>query len=254
MSEATDAATDAAHMACVCGSNHRLTGSRSCPAVVILHDLHVSMEAFLDAQDILEFGEEGPMLPCLLEQTTIRYQDFTKMLTEYQTVSEQHPEWHLATEISRLRSYFKQVADYYVEKIATCRDESFEDDGDYPVISGNEEQTLLDAKRKVQDCYSKCYSAIEEYGIENLRHRHDPNGSLPAVDKGFKDALDAIMLLPAKKNVIAQELSRQLYNIRNETRRLFKFSELAPSDELIYQSEVTRLYGRPARKRVQKNA
>ncbi|KAG8156842.1 hypothetical protein KVR01_013255 [Diaporthe batatas] len=225
MSEGTDAARDAAHAACECGRDHRQAGNRTCEPVGLMSHLHVTVQEFLDAQEVLEFGKDGPMAPCLLGGTMEYYTFVLASFSESQTTSEKHPEWHLAAEIARLRRYFDQVAENCAEKKNGCSDQDLENRSFLPEISGNEEKTLSDAKNKVHEFWDTCYDAIEVWGILNLRRDNDPEGCLPVVDKAFKDALDAIMLLPDSENTTAQELSRQLHEILNETRRLFNFSK-----------------------------
>lgn len=110
MKTAVDAGVEPSQVVCECGGDHRSIEARHCPVFNVLRDLNRSIQEFLDAQQVLEFGKDGPMAHCLRCAMLFEYGWMIRSLEHQKTMSERHPEWNLAEEISRLRRYAEQVS------------------------------------------------------------------------------------------------------------------------------------------------
>lgn len=111
MNGATDVAVGSSQVVCECGRDHRLAATRFCPAFRALEELHKRIAVFLDAQELFEFGKDGPLAHGLRSMTLRHYELTINPFERQKDASYQHPEWKLTDEIDRLRRYFDQVAD-----------------------------------------------------------------------------------------------------------------------------------------------
>lgn len=218
MYKTTDAAADASQIACKCGGDHPRTNTRSCPVI----RLNRAIREFLDIQDVFESGKDGVMAHCLRAQVQFGYRLMMGSFEFWEAASEEHPEWNLAEEIARLRRYADQVA-------VGCADDKTTLDPCHPPASvaeavvGDEEPNLRQAKRMVFSFYQTCNGIISEFVVrraESLSYRPDEKGYLPKIDNGFKEAFEDIILLPKTDNATIQDLTRRLYDIWKESRRL----------------------------------
>lgn len=232
-------------IACECGIDHRETGNRNCIVYRTINGLHEVIDQFFAILDLLEFGKNGPMVYCLRRLTMRRYRETIKEFKKFQSVDEQRPEWHLAEHISKLRKYFDQVAiDCAEEKNAMARADPYVDYVLEEVI-GDELQAVQSAKHKISSCFGLFEEDIEEHlysGADNLSARHDPCGLLPKIDADYREALDAITLIPESEKEAIQTLTTSLDRIWKETRRLL--CEFHPPWQLMYESEGVRIEAR----------
>lgn len=225
-------------IACECGVDHRETGNRNCVVYVILNRLHEVIDKFFTILDLLEFGKNGPMIYCLRRVTMKSYRETMKDFKKFEPIGEQHPEWHLAEQISKLRKYFDQVAiDCAEEKNAMARVDPYVDFL-LEEIFGDEEKAVREAKEECAVCFGMFEQYIEEHvnsGAGNLTARHDPDGVLPNVDKEYRTALEAIKLIPESETEETQKLTTSLDRVWKETLRLL--CEFRPPRQVLYQSE-----------------
>lgn len=144
-----------------------------------------------------------------------------RSLEHQKTMSERHPEWNLAEEISRLRRYAEQVSVGCAEEKKTLGP------GPQPPkvepIIGTEDKTLQYAKNRINWFYDTCWEIIEEFvlsGAESLSYMPDSQGYLAQIDNEFKEVFEAIIDLPASENATIQALTEKSYKIWKECRRL----------------------------------
>lgn len=143
-------------------------------------------------------------------------------LEHQKTMSERHPEWNLADEISRLCRYADQVSVGCAEETKALGPRPQAPKVE-PII-GNEDKTLQHAKESLNWLYDICWDIISEFvlsGAKSLRYVPDQGGYLSRIDGTFKDVLfEAIIDLPATENATIQALTKKSYNIWKESRRL----------------------------------
>lgn len=213
-------ATTTIFSACECGGDHRGTESRGCPIFEIINCLQKKIEEFLDLQQVLEFGKNGPMAHCLRYTIALKLFDIKRLFIEYEDVSEKHPEWHLTEEICRLKSYFDQVAHGCTEDKGTSVPKT-------PTLGStgiiNDNKTTFRGPNRILIFHGICNDIIEEYvrsGAVTFSSTKDHQGYLSRVDKGFKDAYEAITSPPCTENSEIQARMKQAYEIWQESRRL----------------------------------
>lgn len=219
MNRASGAATNPSQIVCRCGGDHRGTENRHCPVFNVLDGLNTKIREFLGYQKVLEFGKNGPMAHCLRSIVLEEYDSMIKIFQEKEATSQKHPEWHLADEIARSRSYFEQVTDGYAEAKKTL--------GPRPPASvipstiGDEKTTLGWARYSVEHFYDTCVDVISEFvlcGADLYMGAHERY--LTQVDNGFKETFENIIQLPRTENATIQDLTQKLYDIWKENRRL----------------------------------
>lgn len=185
----------------------------------IPYDLNQRITLFIDTLDLFEFGKDGPLAHGLRSLVLRRYDEAIREFHYRQVASEEHPEWNLAGEISKLRRYFEQIADGRAEGVLGPR-LPFTDRSD---IVGDEHTTLLDAKNATIRCYDLCYDMISDWaveGMESLTYQKDTRGKLRRVDDAFKNAVEKTNLLSAAEDRIIEDLTKSSYEIWKETRRI----------------------------------
>lgn len=159
MKKAVHAAVEPSRVVCECGRDHRETETHRCPAIGILHCLNQDIQDFISVQEVLEFGEDGPMAHCLRWTMLSQYDLMISSLERQKTRSEQHPEWSLADKISRLRRYAEQVSVGCAEEKKTLGPRPLRPEVE-PII-GNEDKTLQYAKNRINWFYDRCWDIIE---------------------------------------------------------------------------------------------
>lgn len=225
MNKATEAALNLFKVVCECGSDHRVKGTGKCPVFGTTDRLNHDTERILIIQEINEFAKDGAMSDCVCETLTQEHDTVIENFTREQALSEQHPEWHLAEEISRSRRYFDQVTSSCAEmKEALRRDDSNGGAIVLPEVNSGEDPALIRAKEKTITCYDECHEIVRSHvpaGAETLdRWNPDTDGDLLNVDSAFRDALNAILDLPKIENATIQDLTKTSYEIWNEIRRV----------------------------------
>lgn len=93
-----------------------------------------------------------------------------------------------------------------------------------PIIDGDEDEKLDDAKGTTHCCYYIYAEIIEEFvfigGAKSHRHAPDKYNYLQTVDSEFKDSFEKIMCLPKTEISATQDLMKQSCDIWKESRRL----------------------------------
>lgn len=221
MAMAKAATTTSSGLPCDCGGDHGQTVSRVCPVFEIMSHLNKSVKEFRDIQQILDFGKDGPMARSLRLELGWKLSETTDQFNQYEQLSEKHPEWELTEKMSKLWRYFNQVSDRCMddEGIPGIRLLS-------PVLPDNldiQKSALWMAKIRTGSCYSACCKVVRQCvrnGAVPLSGTKDHEGSLQRVDKVFKEAVDAILLLGSHENSTIQGLMQQSYECWKESRRL----------------------------------
>lgn len=237
---------------CEWGGDHRETGKPTCAIREIPKNLNEAIQRFLHYQAALEFGRKGSMGYCLRDIAINQYSETIRLFRRCQSVSEGHPECHLAQEIFRLRKHFDEVTkDYASEKDAFAR----ADPTVYyvlPLEFGHEKKALLNANFWVRDCYEICFDIVEcpvraclppmqETKLEDPSE--DPYEDLAQIDTVLGAAADAIKLLPDNVNATARDLTKTANQMCKDARRVlceFKYEEglyQSKSSTAIAQSE-----------------
>lgn len=219
MNGTADAAVDSSQIVCRCGRDHRLAVTRLCPVFKALNLLHQRVASFWDAEELFQFGKDGPLAHGLRSMTLRRYDWTIYEFQRQQDASDQHPEWDLADELSRLRRYFDQIADGCAEESHGPRSPP----SVVPEILSAEGSAVVNAKRDTIAFYDTCYDVISEWfnnGAHSLRNRDDHEGDLPMVDNAFKEAFEKITSLSKDEYETIQDLIKRLYELWSETRRL----------------------------------
>lgn len=221
MNRATDQVANDSQIFCRCGRDHRRAGSRWCPTFNIVEELRRHVRNFLNVRDVWDSGKDGPLAWSLCSKT-IEYHGYaTSTLEHWDSVSKEHPEWHLQEQISTLWEYVEQVADGCAEARKSL--EHYPPASVVPKIIGDEKEALRDAKKATIECYDVFDSVIRSWihdGACPLSIGFDDNGWLKEVDDAFKKAFEKIILLPDTENANIRDLTDKAYGSWKETRRL----------------------------------
>jgi hypothetical protein len=218
------ATANPSRFACDCGGDHERRKSRVCPVFEMMSALNKSVEDFLDMQQVLEFGKDGPMASSLRIELEFKYSETGEQFNKYEKLSNKHPEWNVAEKISKLRRYFYQVSN-----------RSMDDEGlpgvhlpaptmpDTGACGSADGSPLLRAKVNTYLCYRLCCEVVREYmrnGAVPLGRTGDHQGYLPKVDAAFKQAFNVIIRLESHENATIQRLMQQSLDCWKESRRL----------------------------------
>lgn len=215
----TDTTVGSSQTVCECGSDHRSAVTRLCRPFMALAHLHKRISEFLDAQALFEFGEDGPLAHGLRSMTLRLYDETIDQFDRSQTASDEHPEWNLANELNRLRTYFDEVADGCADEVLGPRTPL----SAIPDIVFDESATLRAAKSETITGYDSCYAVISQWfdkGAHSLKMGYDPEEWLPIVDNAFKEAFEKTTLLSPHNHETVQDLAKKSYELWRETRRL----------------------------------
>lgn len=232
MNTASGSATNPSQIVCRCGKDHRGTDKRTCPVFIIISDLNRGIQDFMEFQQVLDFGKNGPMDHCLRKALLGEYDLMIQRFKYKEATSDQHPEWHLADEIARLRSYFEQIADGCAQDKKTLGPRP--PPSVIPSTDGDLETTLGYAQSQVTNFYGTCCDIMTEFVITGADWRCDlvdQKGFVPKIDDAFKFAFEGIIGLPRTENSTVQDLTQKLYAIWKENRRLL--CEFKPSYFLV---------------------
>lgn len=223
MSRATDAAADNSRtrIVCECGSDHRGIRNQHCPIFNILSRLHDKIQVFLDAQEVLESGKDGPMAYCLRYTMLVIHDLTSEEIRKWEAKSKENPEWQLAAEISKLKRYFEQVADGCAkdEKSLGLRPPS----PVLPEYPGDMGSAQRRAHVSIHDFYDTCHRVIEEFvrnGAKSLSRQPDHQGHLALVDNAYKETFETVLLVGDTNHRTIQHLNKKSYDIWAECRRL----------------------------------
>lgn len=233
MNDDTDTTVGSSQTVCECGSDHRSAVTRLCRPFMALTQLHKRISEFLDAQALFEFGKDGPLAHGLRSMTLRLYDETIDQFDRSQTASDEHPEWNLANDLSRLRRYFDEVADGCADELLGPRPPL----SVIPDIVFDENATLRAAKNETIGCYDHCYEVISQWfdkGALSLKLGDDPEGWLPMVDNAFKEAFEKITLLSPNNHEKIQDLAKKSYELWRETRRLL-YDFTPPSQRPAWQ-------------------
>lgn len=99
----TDAAASHSLLVCKCGGGHQCTDTSQCPSLKLVRLTNEDIADFLDVQEVLEFGKDGPMAHCLRPTLLKQYDLSLESFQRSEALLKEHSEWKVGDEISRLR-------------------------------------------------------------------------------------------------------------------------------------------------------
>lgn len=221
MATATETTASSSEILCKCGDDHRAAGSRGCPVFEIINLLTKKIEEFLDVQQVLKFGEDGPMEMPLRDLVRSKFTNTMRAFIEYDQLIRRHPEWSMNEEFSRLRKYFDDVA----RSCLGDQDPSIlrKPLGGLVERVESDSQSLRSAKDMTLLFWTGCNNIISQYarsGAVPVSYTMDPEGYMSKVDKGFKRAVEAILPLSETEKTEFDGLMNGAYRLWAESRRL----------------------------------
>lgn len=210
-------------LVCEWGGDHRETGHQPCAICKIPKGLNDAIKRFSHYQKALELGKTGLMSYHLLRMAMKQKIVAMNLFGEYQTVSKEHPEWHLAQEINRLRTSFANVAeDCFKASNALSRADPCVD-YDLSLVLEEDGEPVNSAGDAVFDYYQFCCDSVETHVIEFRPPKRDAqDGFLVEIDDELRKTVDVIKLIPESESVRAHDLTQKAHQMCNDARQILR--------------------------------